>query len=514
MNLWDVRWQLAKPNMPWYDKRLCILLGMCVLVFSSAFGTIANILCFRFFSTRQNVFFAAFRIVALCDIIISLLSTFYGLAYIFHRKRIVFFEIRGFCIVWTLFWETMVKASLYLVAIQSVLRTLKICYTALNISISILILTVTINFIVIIAPFVVAGVILDSDPNMKNQPKIDYVESFASCSGAFNEPPIPALATQTLLILLPMPIIIISCILCVCKLFQRNGVTINDKRKRSIVSLLVFSLTCLLLNVPVCLMLLQQLLQRVPKSGGRQGAFQSAMAAWFESTWMLWYGNGLIRRVSVSLNSVLNPFIYYWRMSDYRSFISARFNPARGVNQRVRELGYLLMIQMRRLLSTSNRAIQNQDNSLELRDRASQPAVQQADNSFRFIPGRHVTSSSRDITCDMTRDITRDMTRDITRDLTRHMTRDVTRDTAHYVTSRCSKSTGNFELEILVSGNKADKETCEDTFEDSGGSSQCQCECCFLQENDVTLQLNDRVPDNLLFSNLAVFHQQLHWETV
>ena len=410
-------------------------------------------------------------------------------AYIFHRKRPVFFGIYGFCFAWALLWEAMAKGSLYMVAIQSVLRTFKIYHRALNISITILIGTVAINFLMIITPFVIGGVIFDH----KNQTKVGYIESLASCGGGYSEPPFTAAVAQTLLVLLPMPVIVISCILCVYKLFQRNGVAINNIRKRSIISLLVFSLTCLFLNIPYCLILLQRLLQHVSKSGGLEGAVQSAMTltAWPESTWMLWYGYGLIRRVSVSLNSVLNPFIYYWRMSEFRTFISATLSPTCSVDQRVRELGYFLVILMRRLFGSSDLAIQNQGNSRTRRERpnVTQPAMREADGSFPFVRGNRLSSSSGEILRGATR----------------------------YVTSNCGMMTGKIELETLVSENRPDDESedkahedSEDiAAEDSGASSQCQCECCFLHMYNSTLLHNDRVRDTLLFSNLAACHREI-----
>ena len=354
MNYWEFKWEQAEPHLNQYDKALCILLGVCVLGFSSIFGIAANILCFQFFSTKSNVFFGAFRMVAACDIIICVLSTFYGLTYIFQRNPLLFGN-HVFCSVWSVSWETMTTTSMYLVAIQCVMRTMKLWNSSITFFKSILAMTFVIAFLIIVSPFITSLFTY-------RHGRIVYIKSFASCSGAAYHvtPPAVILIAKATAVMLPIPFIIISCALCIYKLVQqirssqrRIGVAhLSQKRERSIISILAFSLSCLVLSSPYCYFMVRQMLLLLHCSVWENEAESLSVG----SLWMTWFGAGICRRVCVSLNSVLNPTIYYWRIADFRRFLTARLSitPA-NTTQRMMDLGnYSLVTPIRRLLNRSN----------------------------------------------------------------------------------------------------------------------------------------------------------------
>ena len=306
---WEAYWSSAEEhNLLNHEPLISSTLGIFVLFFSTLLGTAANVLALKYFFTKNNVFFNAFKMVALSDIFICLLSTFYGLSLVAKRAPLLLANAT-FCFSWNVAWKGVVRFSLHLVAIQSILRTLKICrpLTALPKHIS----TVLVSLDLII----ISSVIFSS--RTKFTPV--YTESYASCI----EHNITESSSATVNLrwqigvifytAFPYPIIATCCMLCLVKLLRGSKVAAAQKkgrahhRNQSMISLLVFSSTGLILNAASFgpLSMRASFYEGFNTDNGTQ-------------VWFLLYGNIVFRQILTTLNSVMNPFIFLWRMPEFR----------------------------------------------------------------------------------------------------------------------------------------------------------------------------------------------------
>ena len=330
-DIWTIRWQAVEPSFAKYDRLFCMLMGLCCLVLFSGLGTIANVLCWLFFSTKNNGFFICFRIVSSCDIIICFLSTFYGLSYVFHRQPLMF-QNHPFCVSWCVIWQIFMKYSLHLVAIQSVLRTGNILKN-FRVSIRILTLILVIDALMMIAPFLSARLLsaFITDGSISEvSPGIGYVKSLSSCSKMYLQPTVDTLVIQSVLLLLPMPVIIVCCALCFWELIRQNRAAtmsmhglprINVKRRWSINSILVFSLTGLLLNFPYyCLLARRVVISATSIIVDEQVELSNIDVI------MTMFGHAFITRVNVSINSFINPLIFCWRIKKCRTYVRGKWS--------------------------------------------------------------------------------------------------------------------------------------------------------------------------------------------
>ena len=322
-----IQWAVAEDqDQEKYQPLTSGILGIFVLVLSTALGISANILALKYFWTKRNVFFNALKMVALTDILICLFSTFYGLSLAGQREPL-FFANQTFCWGWKISWEFFVKFSLHLVAIQSCLRTITICRPLWNLPNHILAVVVLFDFIVIVGFNILSGSFLTPV----------YSKSYASCMGRNVRPfklvnnPISLMKSRSAIMFysgLPYFVILLCCILCLIKLFTLNRAAVVRSRSRSlnrprsssrnlahhcihsIVSLLAFSLIGFVLNflsfLPI--MLRDLIFEGIKRDGGI-------------NVWFMVYGNLIFRQINITCNSVFNPFIFYWRMGEFRKYV-------------------------------------------------------------------------------------------------------------------------------------------------------------------------------------------------
>ena len=310
---WENLWEMVKDTDEGkHEPLISGILGSFVLIFSTVLGTIANILVFRYFLTKRNVFFNAFKIVALCDVFICQLSTFYGVSLLAGRAPLMFAN-SIFCNLWSYLWRVLYRFSLHLVAIQCVLRTVKICRPLQVLPKHILTMVLSLDLVLII------GIIISSSRIFT--PIFDGTH--ASClRNSFNQTfESPNLRTVRLASFIfagsPFLIILTCCALCSMKLVGQKSTTIGRARDLarhrpySITSLLFFSLTGFVLNLPALGAVFFRILYLGSINERQEGVI----------TWLLLYGHLIFREICVTINSIINPFIFLWRMTELRNNI-------------------------------------------------------------------------------------------------------------------------------------------------------------------------------------------------
>ena len=298
---------------------ISISIGCFVLIFSTIVGTIANSLAIRYFSTKSNIFFNALKIVALSDFFICVLSTFYGVSLVKGRDPLLFENVY-FCWGWNLSWRIAVWFSSHLVAIQSILRSIKIYRPFQVLPKNILKVLLSFDFIII------SGTILLSTSTLF---KPVYTKSHASClylSFRQGQEAKLSLANRVIasifILALPHVVTLLCCALCLIKLIKQNRVAVRRSRPRGLVrnrnhsikSILAFSITGLILNVVSFIPFLMNLKasSSIEETNDKDGI----------SRWRLLYSDLFFREIIITLNSILNPFIFLWRMADFRLNIS------------------------------------------------------------------------------------------------------------------------------------------------------------------------------------------------
>ena len=297
---------------------ISISIGCFVLIFSTIVGTIANSLATRYFSTKSNIFFNALKIVALSDILICVLYTFYGVSLVKGRDPLLFKNVY-FCWGWNLSWRIAVLFSSHLVAIQSILRSIKIFRPFQVLPKNILKVVLSLDFIII------SGAILLGTSTLF---KPVYTKSHASClelSIRRGQEAKFSLANRVIasifIIALPHVVTLLCCALCLMKLIKQNRVAVRRSRPRGLVrnrnhsikSILAFSITGLILNVVSFIPIFPILMKASPsieETNDKDGI----------SIWRLLYSDLFFREIIITLNSILNPFIFLWRMADFRAY--------------------------------------------------------------------------------------------------------------------------------------------------------------------------------------------------
>ena len=444
---WEMQWAAAVfQHQGEYQPLMSSILGCFILIFSTVIGTVANGFALKYFFTKTNVFFNAFKLVALSDFLICQLSTFYGISLVKERNPLLF-ENDKFCLGWNMMWKIVVRFSLHLVAIQSTLRTIKIYRPLRPLSSLNLILTAVVSLDLT----VISGVSLVG----KTQWKPIFTKSWASClenTYVDDEPIGLSISNFRVLVLLyavlPYPVILACCVLCSFELVKRNFKSVNRRAHRlahSIISLLVFSLTGFFLNMTsfAPLVVRNSLYEEINKD--------DKMKIWL-------YGNVILRQVNVTMNSVLNPFIFLWRMEEIRSTVTAVVQPFYETFSR-----YCRFRFRRNTLNTQRQievepggervGISRPQSNIQIQNfsfRSLRQLVQQQDFSNNLILSNHYNVSNEnlpvqpdrtnvlnipappDITDDITPDIIPDITDDITPDIIPDITADISPEPYQY----------------------------------------------------------------------------------
>ena len=126
---------------------------------------------------------------------------------------------------------------------------------------------------------------------------------------------------------LPFFVILCCCVLCLFVLSKRNKAAmrtirqrgLDSKKTQSIISILAFSMTGLVLNsISLGLVRTRHIFYKdiIKEFSGYE-------------VWVLLYGNIVLKEITISCNSIINPIIFIWRMKDFRTHISSTvFDPA------------------------------------------------------------------------------------------------------------------------------------------------------------------------------------------
>ena len=198
----------------------------------------------------------------------------------------------------------------------------------------------------------------------------------------------------------------------------------------SVISLLVFSLTGFVLNMTSFAPLVM-----------RNSYYEEINKGDKMKIWFILYGNVIFRQINVTTNSVLNPFIFLWRMEEFRSTVTAFVRPFYETFSRYCRSRRNTLNTQSQIEPGGERAdISRPQSRIQIHNFSFRSLRQQQNFSNNLILSNHSNDFNENLQPDRTRsrtndlnitpDITPDITADITPDITPDITADITPDIA------------------------------------------------------------------------------------
>ena len=451
----DVEWERIQPYIGPYDEIICSTLGIGVLILFTFMGTVTNVFSFRYFFTKPNAFYRVFRVAALCDAAICILSSLYGLSLLTQRSELLFGN-EVFCTLSALLWTLCVRFSICLAALLSFMRVMTICFPLRSVPGRPMIIVPTMLVVFI----TVLGLrFLEVKPDFTHRFHFRYTKMIVSCIPTAIESQGRSIVLQ-LFTFGPLLLIMLSCIVGCCTLFrqmrvlQRRLRTRQSDRKRmhSFISILVFGAACVTFHTPSYALKVLQLLM-TPFPSGQHAQYSK------QQVWLMIYGQLIFRRILLSLNSFANPVIYFWRMRHMREYVH-----------------WSVVSPVRRFMK---KYFQSDETAAAAGEQPGQhhglPATNRTARKLKFtatkMRGNWAVSRERNVSKTAPFDIELDIRREDVRN---------------------------------VSGREIDSE-----------DRLCQCECCYLEDNNVSHRICDPESGIVIFANRgAVTYEPFHAEAV
>ena len=324
-------WEEVKQSIdPEIDRVFLNVLGG-LFISCSILGIIFNITAFFFLSNRTTKF--KFKVVlraAVCiDILICFLAFFMALSFLDERRPVAFSNTT-FCQVWGFLWSFVAKMAVNIVSVSSLMRVVNIYYRSL--------LNMTVMQIIIIVGAIIF-LLIESLPFVFGE-KYEYVEAVGACVPDLVLTNMGPLSPRSLCLsyvpllsyLLPFPIILSCYLISSFKIIQqkkniikcqiRGGVLPWDHfHSSAVITMSSFVALYLFFQAPLAVYILWA---RIRIFSGY------TIAEVLGSPWNLPYLPSLVYLLTITLNATLNPIIYYWRLKDFRNFVSNIF---RGLSQ-------------------------------------------------------------------------------------------------------------------------------------------------------------------------------------
>ena len=310
------------------DTYFSITLGGLSLLFLVLFGIISNSLAIHYFSKqiRSHVLSRIFCTISLTDLLTSALTLFVALCYCEGRGPSLF-DNSTFREVWGSLWNLSSRYSVYLVAVISITRTVRIAFPFTPLKTQLLNVGLAWYAVFLIA----------TTPAFYN---VTHYYKSVWCAVALNKSQfveahdakyymiVMSIPSCTLFLL---PLVMTSAGVCIYKIHKhidrvakrrqkRNSIISvrtppnTDGAVRSAITIVIFTLIYLTLNIPYCAIYLYVQIQSARLS--------LPPPLVIPDTHVKRYLTGFTHVLSISINAALNPVLYYWRMSDFRDYVN------------------------------------------------------------------------------------------------------------------------------------------------------------------------------------------------
>ena len=315
-------WEDIKQSVDPEFEKVYVGLLAGILTACCVAGLTFNITALCFFSNRSTNFRfkVMFRAAACIDVLISFLAIFVAASF-FEVRQPAAFANEGFCQVWGFLWSFVAKLSANIVSISSLMRMFNIfspssyflkafwlqVITVLDATI--IILLESLLFVFEDRPYRYVGAMggcVPADATIANMGPLSLRSAIVSY-------------VPLLIYLLPFPIILCCYLISSYKLIQQkkrsaSGRLQGGKRfhAQAIITLSSFMALYLFLQAPLAAYFLWA---RIRIFSG------STVEDIFEPSWNLPYLPGMVYLLTISLNALLNPIVYYLRIQGFRNFV-------------------------------------------------------------------------------------------------------------------------------------------------------------------------------------------------
>ena len=311
-------------NFPTKGRSADICLGI-ILVLASVIGFIGNILAllhFRSQQTKREADIINSLYIAVCTVDISICSTTFNVIYcLFNDRHPGLFNNLPFCTFWAVLFSFQQKISMFLVMLLSVSRAIKVIFNTYEIQLGCLISSFIMYTLVILILDLV--VFFLAHPQFSYFYSADSVYCYEYVSSGYNTG-FKALHLVVMVmnnmkvgiqVGLPPLIIFASFLVCIFKLINLLSVTrqrrFSTKRyANALMTTTLFTSIFLLCNLPYFIL---KVLETVSTF-----YYKTYPGPIFEGQFMYWYSFITGRVHCTTLNSCLNPVLYYWRISAFK----------------------------------------------------------------------------------------------------------------------------------------------------------------------------------------------------
>ena len=316
---------MSDPSSPdtYISKTIGVILFLLVL-----FGIISNSFALHYFHRRlrSHILSRVFCAISLTDLLTSVLTLSVALCYCEGRSAHPFDQssVRE---IWGSLWNISSRYSVYLVALISIARSLRIVFPLVPLKAWLLNLGLAWYLMFLVA----------TTPALYG---VTHYYKAVWCAVALNKSQFVKVhdAKYYMIIMsipigniIPLPLVMISAGICLYKINKHvrkmevslkpvSGMpqiprsTANDGAVKSAITIVLFALIYIVLNIPYCVIYLFVQIESARLS--------LPPPLVIPQTDVKRYVMGFTHVLSISLNAILNPALYYWRMSEFREHVN------------------------------------------------------------------------------------------------------------------------------------------------------------------------------------------------
>ena len=301
----------ATPPLEFRNPPLDIFFGVaCITCF--VFGTLGNLAAFTFFKfSTENVPHTIYKIITLADMYICACVLPVGACYLMERSPGIVFGNGVMCHIWGYIWNICGRMSIFLVVVLSTTRTLTILRPFYLLKIKAVVAAILVYILLLLTQLLVMDFFQGAH--------IKFDEHYADCGFYAN----PKNTNQVLYFIgyiipfiVPMFIVIISCAFTIyaiaIKPRQNDSHTKAQATSsaRATMTILIFTLTYSIFNIPLVFDRMIMAIQ----------FYSEYNINLYKFPYSEHYLN-FTYSISIAINSALNPWLYLWRMHNFRRFL-------------------------------------------------------------------------------------------------------------------------------------------------------------------------------------------------
>lgn len=299
----------------------------CICFLSGTFGNVAAFFFFKF--SKNNVPHSIYKIITATDFYICMCILPVGICYLMDRSPGILFGTTVPCYIWGYTWSIVGRFSVFLVVVLSTTRTCLVLKPFYTVRIKVVIGFIVGYFLILLIQMLLI--------QWFTKAKVVYKRPFAECvffTDSSKDLKHKALyfIGYTVPFIVPMFFVILSCGLTIWAIAikpRRNDSHTKVQAASSArvtMTIVIFTLVYSLFNIPL---VFDRLLLAI------RDLFEVKGFEKFHNFTNVEYYLNFTYSISVAINSALNPWLYLWRMANFRRFLCDlvhRLLPARCQN--------------------------------------------------------------------------------------------------------------------------------------------------------------------------------------